>query len=89
MVDERSRLGDWEGDTVRGKDRSTLVTLVERKSLQVVIQKADRATVAHSHAGDDLQGRSLGAARAAVIFWMPQSSRISRSILSSWFISRG
>jgi len=33
VVDERSRLGDWEGDTVRGKGRSALVTLVERKSL--------------------------------------------------------
>ncbi len=44
VVDERSRLGDWEGDTVRGKGRSALVTLVERKSLQVVIQKVDRAT---------------------------------------------
>jgi len=44
VVDERSRLGDWEGDTVRGKGRSALVTLVERKSLQVVIQKVERVT---------------------------------------------
>jgi IS30 family transposase len=44
VVDERTRLGDWEGDTVRGKGRSALVTLVERKSLQVVIQKVERAT---------------------------------------------
>ena len=35
VVDGRSRLGDWEGDTVRGTGRSALVTLVERKSLQV------------------------------------------------------
>ena len=39
VVDERSRLGDREGDTVRA-----LVTPVERKSLQVVIQKVERAT---------------------------------------------
>ena len=33
IVDQRSRLGDWEGDTVVGKGRlSGLVTLVERKS---------------------------------------------------------
>ncbi len=44
VVDERSRLGDWEGDTVRGKGRTALVTLVERKSRQVVIQKVERAT---------------------------------------------
>lgn len=44
IVDDRSRVGDWEGDTVRGKGRSALVTLVERKSLQVVIQKVKRAT---------------------------------------------
>ena len=32
-VDNRSRLGDWEGDTVIGSDlKSILVTLVERKS---------------------------------------------------------
>jgi IS30 family transposase len=33
IVDERSRIGDWEGDTVIGKaTRGALVTLVERKS---------------------------------------------------------
>jgi len=31
IVDKRSRLGDWEGDTVHGKS-AHLVTLVERKS---------------------------------------------------------
>lgn len=44
VVDERARIGDWEGDTVRGKGRSALVTLVERKSLQVVIRKVEQAT---------------------------------------------
>lgn len=31
VVDERSRIGDWEGDTVHGQD-AHLVTLVERKT---------------------------------------------------------
>ena len=44
VVDEHSRLGEWEGDTIRGKGRSALVTLVERSSRQVVIQKVERAT---------------------------------------------
>ena len=44
IVEERSRIGDWEGDTIRGKGQSALVTLVERKSRQVVIQKVARAT---------------------------------------------
>ena len=44
VVEGRSRIGDWEGDTVRGKGQSALVTLVERKSRQVVTQKVDRAT---------------------------------------------
>lgn len=34
VVDDKRRIGDWECDTVVGKDRkSSLVTLVERKSL--------------------------------------------------------
>jgi len=33
VVDQRSRIGDWEGDTVIGKNhKGVLVTLVERKS---------------------------------------------------------
>lgn len=33
VVDQRSRIGDWEGDTVIGKDhKGILLTLVERKS---------------------------------------------------------
>ena len=37
-VASRSRVGDWEGDTVMGKGRrSALLTLVERKSLYTVI----------------------------------------------------
>lgn len=38
VVDERSRVGDWEGDTVMGKGRkSALLTMVERKTLYTVI----------------------------------------------------
>ena len=33
VVDERSRIGDWEGDTVMDKGcKSALLTLVERKT---------------------------------------------------------
>ena len=38
-VDDRSRIGDWEGDTVMGKDtKHCLLTLVERKSGFTVIR---------------------------------------------------
>jgi len=40
IVDQRKRLGDWEGDTVESKDRKPGVnTLVERKSGYVFITK--------------------------------------------------
>jgi len=39
IVDSKRRFGDWEGDTVIGKNhRGALVTLVERKSLYTVIR---------------------------------------------------
>lgn len=44
VVDERSRLGDWEGDTVVGKGLAALVTLVERKNGIVLLRKVSRAT---------------------------------------------
>jgi len=38
VVDRRTRIGDWEGDTVMGKGRkSALLTMVERKTLYTVI----------------------------------------------------
>ncbi|WP_196158800.1 IS30 family transposase [Reinekea sp. G2M2-21] len=38
IVDRRSRIGDWEGDTVMGKGRkSALLTMVERKTLYTII----------------------------------------------------
>lgn len=40
IVDRKSRVGDWEGDTVMGKGRkSALLTLVERKTLYTVIAR--------------------------------------------------
>ncbi len=38
IVDRKSRLGDWEGDTIIGKGRKgALLTMVDRKSLYVVV----------------------------------------------------
>ncbi len=40
IVDERSRIGDWEVDTLVGKNhRGAILSIVERKSLFVLIQK--------------------------------------------------
>ncbi|WP_086479564.1 IS30 family transposase [Oceanospirillum sanctuarii] len=48
IVDERSRIGDWEGDTVIGGGRKgALLTLVERKALYTIIVRLNS-----KHAGD-------------------------------------
>lgn len=40
VVERRSRIGDWEGDTIIGKGKqSAMLTLVERKTLYTVIIK--------------------------------------------------
>lgn len=40
IVDRKSRLGDWEGDTIIGKGhQSALLSLVERKSLYTILVK--------------------------------------------------
>jgi len=45
VVNERSRVGDWEGDTVIGRNhKGALVTLVERKSLYTIIDGVARRT---------------------------------------------
>jgi len=49
VVDERSRLGDWEIDTVHGCDKACVLTLVERKSRFVLIGKLNRATADQTH----------------------------------------
>lgn len=42
IVDDKSRLGDWEIDTVIGKNhKGALVTIVERKSKFTLIKKVD------------------------------------------------
>ncbi|CAM3775729.1 IS30 family transposase [Xenorhabdus thuongxuanensis] len=47
IVDKKQRIGDWEGDTIVGKDhKSALLTLVERKSLFTIIIKLEDKTVA-------------------------------------------
>lgn len=44
-VEKRERLGDWEGDTIIGKDKKpAILTHVERKSGLVLADKLDRAT---------------------------------------------
>ncbi|MFD1218502.1 IS30 family transposase, partial [Microbulbifer celer] len=65
VVDQMSRIGDWEGDTVIGKGRSgALLTMVERKTLFTVIvrltgKRADLladAAVAHmAHLKDKIK----------------------------------
>ncbi len=38
IVEQRGRIGDWEGDTIMGKNRQgALLTMVERKTLYTVI----------------------------------------------------
>lgn len=47
IVDAKRRYGDWEGDTVIGKNhRGALVTLVERKAQYTVIQAVRHKTAA-------------------------------------------
>lgn len=44
-VDNKVRIGDWEGDTVIGKNKkSVLLTLVERKTLFTIIVKLNNKT---------------------------------------------
>ena len=49
-VEERRRIGHWEIDTVHGRGRASVVTLVERKSGYVAIGKLAAATVAATNA---------------------------------------
>jgi IS30 family transposase len=45
IVDKRQRLGDWEVDTMVGKGhRQAIVSLTDRKSRLVLLQKVDRRT---------------------------------------------
>jgi IS30 family transposase len=53
IVDERGRIGDWEGDTVMGRIGSPhcLLTLVDRKSGYTVIRKLAARTTAEANHG--------------------------------------
>ncbi len=43
-VNKRTRIGDWEGDTVRGmRDPYGVLTLVERKSQYVIVKKVENS----------------------------------------------
>jgi IS30 family transposase len=45
IVDTRSRIGDWEADTIIGKNhRQAIVSLVERKTGYTLIRKVERKT---------------------------------------------
>jgi IS30 family transposase len=45
IVDERKRIGDWEADTVIGKNhKQALVSIVERKTGFTLIHKVERKT---------------------------------------------
>jgi IS30 family transposase len=45
IVDERQRIGDWEGDTIIGKDKKpAILTHIERKCGLILADKLERAT---------------------------------------------
>jgi transposase, IS30 family len=50
IVARRGRIGDWEGDTVHGRGKPCIVTIVERKTGFVCIGPLPRATVEHTNA---------------------------------------
>ncbi|WP_097105520.1 IS30 family transposase [Nitrosomonas ureae] len=48
IVDARSRIGDWEADTIIGKNhRQAIVSLVERKTTEAVIKATTRLLKPH------------------------------------------
>lgn len=44
IVDKKERIGDWEGDTIVGKDKSHILTHVDRKSGLLIADKLMRGT---------------------------------------------
>ena len=44
IANKRERIGDWEGDTIVGKDKVHILTHVERKSGYLFADKLERAT---------------------------------------------
>ena len=44
IVEKRGRIGDWEGDTILGKDKNHILTHIERKSGLLLADKLDVVT---------------------------------------------
>ena len=67
IVDERSRLGDWEGDLVIGHGHSgAIVTLAERRTQAVMIRKVDT--------------KEADVVRAAIIAMLKRVKRVSYTL---------
>lgn len=50
IVDKRERIGDWEGDTILGKDKNHILTHTERKSGLILADKLSSATAEETSA---------------------------------------
>ncbi|MDE1824732.1 MAG: IS30 family transposase [Candidatus Micrarchaeota archaeon] len=50
VVEERSRVGDWEGDTIVGRDRARLLVHVDRKSRFIVARIMPNGNADTTHA---------------------------------------
>ena len=60
-IEERSRIGDWEIDTVHGSGRDSIVTLVERRTGYLLVGKVSALTVEETNrATIELMGRYPG-----------------------------
>lgn len=65
IVETRRRIGDWEADTIIGKNhRQAIVSLVERKPGFTLIEKVEAQNRPHSQPGDNRAARSLSKAGA-------------------------
>ena len=61
IVDEKSRIGDWEGDTVIShRSHCALMTLVDRRSKYVIIRKLGRKTANNLNAAAVKSLKKLG-----------------------------
>ena len=61
IVDEKSRIGDWEGDTVISyRSHCALMTLVEKRSKYVIIRKIGRKTADNLNAAAIKSLKKLG-----------------------------
>ena len=87
IVASKSRLGDWEGDTIVGaQHKGALLTQVERKSLFTTISKLPRPTATAAHRATvhrlnplrthvhTITAKSLPDTRKPPIFYAPRSS---------------